>query len=231
MCSAGKEETEGDHTNETANPSVTTVAGYRVPFYVGCRIVTWPIRSMWARLHDSNFITAAATFIIAAFTVVLAITSYEQWDILQRQAAPYVSIGTSQGIAMELAGSLGSTKNTVGVFFHNAGQGPAFRFWVNAWSSEAPSPAPISLQHLERWKNLRTGEPAELTSGPTLSGGGTTEVFLMGPYTLTAAEVQELLLGRKLLRVEGTFEYCDAFGNYTCQTFSAGFLRLQWVGS
>jgi hypothetical protein len=197
-------------------------------------IITWPVHRLVDKTRRySDLIMALATVVIAAFTIVLARTSNFQAKIMREQGAPEVSIGRLDGLAMEFIGPEDRvTPETVPVYFHTAGHGPALRFWVNLFvvpPSDVPNivqinandPHQISNGHLQRWRNVATNEIHEFGGGPTLPEGATTTIFLPKTKGLLQDDLEAVKKGNKFFRVEGTAEYCDSSGNYTCETFSA----------
>jgi hypothetical protein len=186
------------------------------------------VRSI-AKILDgySSLTTALATAFIALLTLSLAWSAYQQSQQLQAQSKPYVSLGRPDGTPMTLQGaSDNKRRTTVAMYFHNAGQGAALRFWVNAWSvppslwkvPQANYPTP---DHLQRWRNLRTGDTTGYPSGPNLAAGATTTVWLSDLYTISSSDIPAIENGEKELRIQGTYEYCDEFGDYYCSWFNA----------
>lgn len=166
---------------------------------------------------------------IMLFTAALAgtaiVTNFQTCSALrdsrttfEESQRPYVSIGKRDGTIgnfSELANANGNV--AVVLYFHNGGNLPASRFNPRLFAPTGPTPE--TQLHMARLTNSQT----------TLYINGLKEIARDSddtesfPDWISAADVVAAKAGKKIIPVNGFFEYCDEFGNYTCREFSISF--------
>lgn len=182
----------------------------------------------WIKSDPSAFITATATAVIAAFTIVLVCVSSRQWramiagndnatSALHTTERPSVSLGDTEGKLAEFQ-KLPDGRWTVLMYFQNSGRSPAFNFLANFHTSLKRDGLD---RHLFRFrKNVGYMEEGDRGSA-NIPANSLYKKYLSPESELSEEEHQLVTDPAKsnLLFIFGTMEYCDQFGTFHCDGF------------
>ncbi len=207
----------------------------------GCLIIfrrDWINQAIvWLDDH-SGAMTAIATGVIALLTYFLVTTSNRQWQVsdeaMRVSNRPYVEMGQQKGglVADWYPTPNGGTG--IGIWFNNAGNTPAQRFYVNADFLPCD---PTTFTHLslkpvppKAWDNngfeLKAGQsvtmakgwPTPLTwiAGSTIPAHSDFSVLEDFAKDKIAAALKK---GNGAFSIVGSYEYIDVFDEYCCEAF------------
>ncbi len=167
--------------------------------------------------ENTELVTAAATVVMAAFTVSLWVTSHSQWQIMREQMTdietPYVIAGTKDGEMGKFVDKGIGDKEGVLLYFHNGGQGPALNFNVQLNNFEGPT----TESHMARLADDSGQVVMQVAGGISVPAGSDRQAFF-GEW-VPRDSVLKAKKGNAQFTLSGLFEYCDQFGAYTCDYF------------
>jgi hypothetical protein len=141
-----------------------------------------------------------------------------------RKRRPEIVFGLSNGsVADYIPPTRGQQKGTILIHFRNTGDEPSPNTLFNAYSDLLPSDKG-EIRHLLRYRAFYKGQPSGLV------GGGGTDIASQAQYDLpldqkwvpNPAQWRNIENRRQRyggFRVQGTFEYCDQWGVWRCDTF------------
>lgn len=146
-------------------------------------------------------------------------------DTLQISQGAYVSIGRKDGVIAEFKKST-SPKFSDGLvmYFQNSGHLPATFNWGIEPSTLPLRPHPFAP--MMRTRNKKTGAISESFSGAAVIGGESVQQFTVGD--LPPGFIDSMSQSNQPLTVNGTYEYCDELGRYSCKMFSLYYQRIPY---
>ena len=183
-------------------------------------------------------VTLVSVIIFVWFVFQRAGRNTRLTDQFKASERPYVSFGSRDGNLIQIReGSDGEP--FLALYFYNAGKTPARRFLVDAFSN-ARIPIVRHDRHLARFAESNPGDPT-FSGLVTVRGDGDIAAestfihYLDKQYSPDRKEWEGLGHGQTVLegnpghleaypfQVFGTFEYCDVFGGYHCDSVAANY--------
>ena len=127
---------------------------------------------------------------------------------------PYVGIGRKDGTMGRFIEPIDPAKKaSVLLYFHNGGQLPALNFNVQLFKPEGST----LEQHMARLEG-ENGARMQVAGGITIPGDSDRKA--MFEDWISEPDVELAKSGKKLIPINGFFEYCDEFGGYVCTQFT-----------
>ena len=210
--------------NEAPSDQATTAPGQATQqaqnnrWYSRFFLTRWILIGAYRCDIHNGTVTAVATIVIAAFTIVLACVSNRQWEAMVESNAsieqnfiaserPYVSMGRRDGtVGNFIVPTDPGAKAGIMLYFHNSGHLPALRFNVS-----------IKPLHMVRVQNIASGGITLIAGKKDI--GGDSDAAAMFEQKVDRQVAISAEKGTSRYRLEGFFEYCDDFGEYTCRDF------------
>ena len=189
------------------------------------RILSWPFRWIIVKTDEHpDFVTAIGTFVIAVFTIVLAVVGHRQLSAIRDQLTEtqkefrftqraQIVLGNQTGTMMEIAYFNGKPK--VVVYMRNEGSNPAHDVVPDFKVLTAAPTKPETLQYM-----FLHPHPERGIFGPTWGSNIPFVSYL--PLTLDQATATEA--GTMQMRVVGRITYWDDFNTYCIPVGTVYFL-------
>lgn len=138
---------------------------------------------------------------------------------------PFVSFGKPDGRLLDyIKPRKSDKKGSIILYFRNTGPAPAQNLLINAYSSLPPIEKGGN-RHLYRFRIYFKGQPAGISfMGGTSLGASSVHSQPLEEKWVPNPEQWSLIRSGQwngTFRIEGTFEYCDSWGQYRCETFAA----------
>ena len=176
------------------------------------------------------FAGAAALGVWWQYSVLNQTLSETRRDFVASQRA-YVGIGDprSGDVAEYYPATDPNKQGVLELFFFNAGASPATRMIINARTTVMPNPR--TETHIERYWEYNPNSPSYGWVGPmttsriTIPPHSTSSFPLPEDLTPTNAQFDQLTKNPPTnqiggFTITGTFEYCDGFGYFRCESFA-----------
>lgn len=175
-------------------------------------------------------------------TIAAAYGIYQVTNTMHITERAYIGVSGANNKVADFMPLEGST--TIGLWVHNSGHTPAEYFWINAQGPHIPSTQPhTKFLHLQNVAGVPTIEETKNNTRfthPTIEipADATTEVPTR--LWLTDKEIRDALGACGLndwmagkctpnLRVEGSYEFLDVFGEYCCHLFCVTWNQSQFI--
>lgn len=147
-------------------------------------------------------------------------------DTLQISQGAYVSMGRKDGVIAEFRKSKDpKLRDGMVIYFQNSGHLPAkFNWGLSNWFTRSPLivlPGAKPFAPMMKTRDKKTGAVEETGSTDGNIGGDSIREVAVG--SLPPSFVDSLFNENKLFEVNGTYEYCDELGTYSCKLFALAY--------
>lgn len=166
--------------------------------------------------------------VIAFATVAYVVVALFQWNAMsganeetdlsfQASQRPYVGIGRKDGTMGHLVEVEEKRKATIILYFHNGGRLPALNFNVQLFNAEGSTVE----QHMARL--AYKGRPEVQVAGGNIIPGDSDRKAIFEDW-IANTDVELAKKRKRVIAINGMFEYCDEFGDYVCQRFDGQYV-------
>jgi hypothetical protein len=175
-------------------------------------------------------ITAFATVVIAAATLVYVVYTERLWETTQNALVigqqAYVTIGRKDGVVAEFVSPKDAKDNAgIVIYFQNSGHIPAKCNWgtisdillIPPVQDFPPIHSPHHFTAMTRTRNTDNPESVGESGGITIAGDS---LYTTDVSELPQSNVARLATMNRVFELMGAFEYCDEFGTYSCRQFT-----------